>query len=457
MSIFSLDWFKSTKRKKLEALEIEEQALKVELLKKELKLIDRPYISFKLVNSILIVVLRNGDILTKSESSIDDVEKIKLSTDESDIKRIMTNSNIPVYKEDLSVDEKLERIMQKVIDHGEILLNTGDFKLIDNSYYFNEITRSIPPLLIDKLIDVVKLLPLEEKLNENAEYLSLKRFFMWACLNRFPEVAEDLYGFLMKNSFRLTEHGMFVALRNVVSVHDYNTDLNDKHLVDVISNYYTKIKAVWKKKPVNFNLYERLDEYKMKNGEVLPKGTNPEWNNVGNLQRLYDGIVDLPGNRYTDEYTKTFDIRIGQIVSMPPEECSWTRADCGQSGLHFTSDEINYVGCGDTSVLMLINPMKVVGIGDSKGRCYEYLPIMTVAKDESTKILHDLDFDTLKLDDTYVMNQLAELDRLSTEIQEDVNKHTYKVGKISVEELKKVVLNLDQIKDELRTRIQKIV
>ena len=126
---------------------------------------------------------------------------------------------------------------------------------------------------------------------------------------------------------------------------------------------------------------------------------------IGNLKDLY---IDLPNrheNRFTDDWTKTFDIRIGKPVSMPKEECNWSTQDCAAAGLHF-ADQIHYVGCGDQSVLVLINPMKVVGIGEHKGRCYEYLPIMTVPREEATSILHDLRFDTLQLDEDYAIREL---------------------------------------------------
>jgi hypothetical protein len=53
--------------------------------------------------------------------------------------------------------------------------------------------------------------------------------------------------------------------------------------------------------------------------------------------------------------------------------------------------------------------MKVVGIGQHKGRCYEYLPIMTVPREEATQILHDGDFDTLQLDDEYDKFEICQI------------------------------------------------
>ena len=53
--------------------------------------------------------------------------------------------------------------------------------------------------------------------------------------------------------------------------------------------------------------------------------------------------------------------------------------------------------CGDTTVFTLHNPMKVVGIGQEKGRCWEYLPFMTSSVSEAEEIMMSEDFDFLEL------------------------------------------------------------
>jgi len=144
-------------------------------------------------------------------------------------------------------------------------------------------------------------------------------------------------------------------------------------------------------------------------------------------------------------------------VNMPMEQCRWNTDDCGAEGLHFTSDEIHYVGCGDTSVLVLINPMKVVGIGESKGRCYEYLPIMTVPREEATEILHDLDFDTMELDESYA---IRELENLGTKAREgfiaEAKKYEFNLPALSAVEVLKIVKSLDEIRQEISKRIVNI-
>lgn len=470
MSIFSLNWFKSKRKQELEELQVEEQRIKNELLRKQLEPsttvtvsngatyqrgadfdIDRtqkPYSTVKLVNKVLTVILNDGSILSKPDASAEDFQRVKSCTTELEIVNICSSDEVMEEKRKQQEEYAKARAIKEGI---AVLGKLSEFELKDNSLYFRGINRSIPELLVEELLSVVGYYVTEgyddeeivEYLNNDEEYMSLKRFFMWCCLNPRAEVANDLFGFLKKNSFRITKQGFFVALRNVVTV------AHDNELVHFISNAYNKVKAVWKKNPENFFIIE--DE----SGEYTLRNTNDtDLTVVGNLKELYLDLPNMSQNRFTDDYTKTFDIRVGKVVNMPPEECSWSTADCAHAGLHFTADQIHYVGCGDTSVLILINPMKVVGIGDAKGRCYEYLPIMTVPREEATSILHDLDFDTLELDEDYAVRELENLEIKAKEgFVAESTKYEFNLPHISTSEIRSIVASLEEMKYEISKRI----
>lgn len=454
MSIFSLDWFKSKKSKKLQELQIEEQMLKNELLKKQLVPEQKHYYTLKLVNDVLTVVLLNGEVLSKAGCTTEDFERVRNATSEYMV--------ISLFKNGLNIEEvqkemEKQKVIETIVSNMDILKNNPDFDVEDNTVKLKGIDRTLPQLLVEKFIYIISKYQknadedADNALFEDEEYISLKRFFMWCCLNPRAEVANELYRFLMENSFRITKQGFFVALRNVVSL---EADNGDNTKVQFISNAYNKIKAVWKKNPAN---YEVFDD----NGYVLVESNkqNHGYNNhVGNLKELYLDLPNMQENRFTDDWTKTFDIRIGKVVSMPMEDCNWSTQDCAAAGLHFTSNEIQYVGCGDTSVLMLINPMKVVGIGERKGRCYEYLPIMTVPREEATEILHDLDFDTIDLDEFYVDNQLENLAEKAKEgFTVETRKHQFNLPQMSSIEIKKIVNSLNTIKNDIGKRVQEVV
>jgi hypothetical protein len=481
----NLEWYKE----QLEKLKIQKKELK-----KEIQLIEntkKPYSKLKMVNDVLTVVLSNGEIMVKIPATVEDFDMVKNASSEKDILDVFSeNKNSEEVKDEIRKRDNMINIAKGI----EFLETTGDFEIKNGSVYLKGINRSLPQLLVEKFAEIVSQYPeSSEELKVDEKYLSLKRFFMWCCLNPRAEVADSLYEFLVNNSFRITRQGFFVALRNVVTIH------GGTEFVQFVSEAYTKIKAVWKKKPDDYHVILQPDgSYKMMHindmfkhseeeceycdgcghiacddeddlwydmcdecngtGKVKVSKQNFEGKALGSLTELYLDLPNRHDNRFTDDWTKTFDIRIGRVVSMPMEEANWSTQDCAAAGLHFTANEINYVGCGDQSVLMVINPMKVVGIGRVKGRCYEYLPIMTVPRDEATKILHDLDFDTIDLDEQYVQHEFDELEeKAKSNFAIEAKKHEFNIPSISVIDVRNIVDNLKQIKDELRERIQQIV
>jgi len=449
---FSLNWFKSKKQEELQALKIEEQKLKNALLFKELHYEENetpslpvapntPYKKVKLVNNVLTVLLHDGTILSKSNASANDYYIVKDAITEDEILSVMVVKEI--REERVAKAKEYEKA--KTLNKGlKVLESTGDFVVDGNSVYLKGINRSLPQLLVERFLLIVNEYDGNfNYLQENVEYQSLKRFFMWCCLNPRAEVANELYRFLMENSFRITKQGFFVALRNVVTLQ------TDNEIVKFVSNAYNKVKAVWKKNPDNYRVIENNGAYSIEAVTANPRGTI-----VGNLTSLYLDLPNMAENRFTDDWSRTFDIRIGKVVNMPTEDCNWSTQDCAAAGLHFTSDQIHYVGCGDQSVLVLINPMKVVGIGQHKGRCYEYLPIMAVPREEATEILHDLDFDTLELDEDYAIRELENLQEKAQEgFMAEASKHEFNMPAISTIEVEKIVASLDKIKKEISKRV----
>ena len=463
MSIFSLSWFK--RQSELENLIIEEQKLKNEILRKELSpdVVRKPYLNVKLVNDVLTIVLNDGSILTKPNATQHDYLAAISTSTEATLFDICADSEVSAEKRKQEAEVKRLQSLQEGIKSLEGL---EDFEIEGNSVKLAGTGRTMPQLLVEKFIELVELYDADpfNDVRDDEEYQALKRFFMWCCLNPRAEVANDLYEFLDKNSFRITKQGFFVALRNVVTLH------GSTELVQFISNAYNKVKAVWKKKPDDYtvflengeyklvhysDLYETIEEYDEENEEYYEDEIAVNHGEkIGNLTELYLDLPNRHENRFTDAHTRTFDIRIGQVVNMPPDECNWSTADCAHAGLHFTADQINYVGCGDQSVLVLINPMKIVGIGEHKGRCYEYLPIMTVSREESTEILHDLDFDTLALDEAFVVRELQNLaEKAKAGFIIESSKHQFNIPPMSHIQINTIVTSLEEMRNSISSRV----
>lgn len=444
----------------------------------------KAYSNIKFVNDVLTIVLNDGNIISKHPATMDDFNRARDAKSEMELFTVCSS------KEGLEEKRKFEEEVkrnQAILEGCKKLAKLTDFDLRDGSIYMSGINRSLPPMMVEEFASIVGRRNPLQPLSDNQEYEALKRFWMWCCLNPRAEVAEKLFEFLKKNSFKITKQGFFAALRNVVTVH------GGIEFVDFVSQAYHKVKAVWKKSPENYVVFLEDGEYKLVHVDDL---YDDEWTECGYCygdsvpeedqedcvcpicdgEGGYDDVVrkengeliggltdlylDLPNraeNRFTDAHTGTFDIRVGRVVEMPMEECRWNTDNCGAAGLHFTSDEIHYVGCGDQSVLVLINPMKVVGIGDSKGRCYEYLPIMTVPRDEATTLLHDLDFDTLELDDAYAINELDGLaDKVKSGFAAEAKKHAVNFPTISMNDVRDIINSLNEMKAVIGDRVKSI-
>jgi len=467
---------------------------------------DKPYSNIKFVNDVLTVVLNDGNIISKHPASVDDFQRARNAKNEVELFAICMVQE--VYDDKRSKEQEIEK-MKALAEGAKKLASYPDyFEVRDGSVYVKGISRSLPPLLVEEFLLVISKHNPLVSLDYDDNFTALYNFWMWCCLNPRAEVADKLFNFLKKNSFKITKQGFFTALRNVVTIH------GGTEFVQFVSESYNKVKAVWKKSPDNYGVFLQDGQYKLVHHEDLFKDethtttTCPdclgeggreaddedrdyygmpygeeEWIEceqcggagdvdeythtntwavnhgefIGNLTELYLDLPNREENRFTDAHTGTFDIRIGQVVNMDPAKCRWNTDDCGAEGLHFTSDEIHYVGCGDQSVLVLINPMKVVGIGESKGRCWEYLPIMTVPREEATKLLHDLDFDTMQLDEEFTIREMTGLEnKVKVGFTAEAKKYSVNFPTVSMEEVTNIVSNLTRMNYVISKRVNEI-
>ena len=476
MSNFSLSWFK--RQAELESLMIEEQRLKNEILRKELPNgvagsdfdmdVIKPYLNVKLVNDVLTVVLNDGSIVSKPNATSDDFNAVRNASSEVTILGLVGSTEIKA--ENAKREEEANR-MKAIIKGLAIISGLNDFEVEGNSVKLAGTGRTLPQLLVEKFIEIVHIEKyyagfgdLESRLAQNDEYQGLKRFFMWCCLNPRAEVADKLYDFLNTNGFRITKQGFFIALRNVVTLH------GGSDLVTFVSNVYNKVKAVWKKDTNEYTVFLQDGEYKIVHSEDLTE-VSEEWDEeleafydyeapvdngerIGGLTELYLDLPNRTENRFTDNWSRTFDIRIGQPVSMPSEDCNWSTQDCATAGLHFAGYTAPYVLCGDTTVFTLHNPMKVVGIGTEKGRCWEYLPFMLTTVAEADEIMNDGDFDFLQLDEQYAIRELENLaEKVVEGFSIEAKKYEFSMPAITSQNIEFITLSLNDMKSSIADRV----
>lgn len=498
MSNFSLSWFK--RQAELESLMIEEQRLKNEILRKELPNsvagsdfdmdLIKPYLNVKLVNDILTVVLNDGSIVSKPNATADDFNAVRNASSEYTILGLVGSTEI---KEENARREEEVNKMKAIIKGLHIFSGLNDFEVEGDSVKLRGTGRTLPQLLVEKFLQVIDVEnyyagfgDLESRLAQNDEYQGLKRFFMWCCLNPRAEVADRLYDFLNTNGFRITKQGFFIALRNVVTLH------GGSDLVTFVSNAYNKVKAIWKKSPDNYIVFLENGGYKLVHVDDLYEtelvecqncdGQGIDWScendedsvcefcngvgqcdnmnqinhgeKIGNLTELYLDLPNRHENRFTDNWTRTFDIRIGQPVSMPSEDCNWSTQDCATAGLHFAGYTAPYVLCGDTTVFTLHNPMKVVGIGTEKGRCWEYLPFMLTTVAEADEIMNDGEFDFLQLDEQYAIRELENLaEKVVEGFSIESRKYEFSMPAITSQNIEFITLSLNDMKSSIADRV----
>ena len=445
----------------------------------------KPYSNIKFVNDVLTVVLQDGNIISKHPATADDFQRARNARNEVDLFAICMVQE--VYDDKRSKEQEIEKLKALAEGAKKLAAYPDYFEVRDGSVYVKGISRSLPPLLVEEFLVVISYHNPLVSLDFNDNFTALYNFWMWCCLNPRAEVADKLFNFLKKNSFKITKQGFFTALRNVVTIH------GGTELVQFVSESYNKVKAVWKKSPDKYTVFLEDGQYKIVHeddlydeewtecgycyGEPVPEEDQEDCvcpicdgeggyddvvrkengELIGGLTDLYLDLPNREENRFTDAHTGKFDIRVGQVVHMDPDKCRWNTDDCGAEGLHFTSDEIHYVGCGDQSVLVLINPMKVVGIGESKGRCWEYLPIMTVPREEATSLLHDLDFDTLELDEEFTIKEMLGLkEKVVDGFTAEAKKYSVNFPTVSMEEVSNIVNNLNRMQYIISARVNKI-
>ena len=454
MSLFSLKWFRSNNQEKLEKLELEKKEKELELLNLQLKESKKLYKMLSLVNNNLTIVLQDGSIISKSNATENDVQEIKLATSESEILRIVKDVNIQQEK----VTEELTREDIEMYSEGfELFKYLDDFYTEGNTVYLSGTNRSLPDLLVKKFIKIIdkyKNCPseyLQDALNNDEEYLSHKKFFMWCCLNPNAQSAEDLYGFLEKHNMKIDKHGNFYAYRRVKTVGN-----DSKELVDFISNAYNKIKAVWKKSPKKFKVVTVPDskKYELKQSDFNVENT--EYVCLGDLEYLYLNLPNMKENRYTSAHTGKEDYRVGNVISMPRNEGDDDNSISCSMGFHAASKEYDYSGFGDQDILVIINPMHVLAVPKGeigKLRTCRWFFAMTLEKDERY-ILDEEDFNVLELGDIYNEKCFEDIEEhVKNGFTQEVKRHTFTLPTLSSKELSVIINSLEEMSNVINNRV----
>ena len=400
---------------------------------------DTPKFSVKcvLTNNTLMAILNDGEIFSCVGDQVL-FNSVSNATSKEQVRTLMYpevvehETKIAIVEEERkkavkeSIDKENKQILKEVAENEKVkqhvinLTNSGEFELKDEVLYMKGIPLGIPNLLVKQFVKLVDKVynGTPDKIEEyEQEYKALKNFWMWCSLCPNPQSREDMFKFLQKHDFKINKHGMFFAYRMVNSVASSKKDSHS--YAESISTLKTQVK-LWKKSASNFEVFQDLDSkdfFTLQNGKTINVKLHKQYKLIGNLQELYNSLSDesVTEQLYTDAYTGTMDIRIGKAVSMDRYECDDDHNQDCSKGLHVGNKSFAFSGNGDTSILVLINPMNAVSIphyDSNKMRVCEYYPVSIIPGTEKDMKKYLEDKNVMELGDEYFLNQMNNLESM---------------------------------------------
>lgn len=313
------------------------------------------------------VVLNNGEIISSSECTDEMFAKIYNNQEDEDyVKSIL----IPEFKNKQTIVAEKKNLMED-LEYSQYLTAKG------SSVYLLDISElSVPEDLVEAIL-------LAEKEEDEELIQSYLNFWTLVSLNPDSRCRQNLFWFLNKYGMTISRSGLFVAYRNV-KIKKAGVSIDPK-LANFISSEYARIKFISKKSPKDYLVLKTVDGY------VLTKTSCD--NTIGNLSDLYKQLSDVEVSTvYTDGYTGKFEIKLGEIVSMPREKCDSVQENSCSRGLHVAGKtwlKENYFG--EVGLMVLVNPADVVAVPPiddyGKMRTCAYYPVSIVEFDRNGDII----------------------------------------------------------------------
>ena len=346
------------------------------------------------------VILSNGNVLSGVvEKEI--YNKIKDCNNELLIINLLSP---PKEAKQLEID--FEKEVQETITPIVNILSTNDnFEIEGDKVYLKGIKSiAIPSSIVAYFISLLENINNTSNINEinnlKEEFNALLMFTLKLLLNPIEQSKQDCLEYVKKYDIKLTNTGNMIMYRRIVSV-----DNSNKDLIDFVSKQYLKVKS-WKKSPKN---YEVFDD----NGLVIIQAEKKHnYNNhKGNLAELYNNLSQLKENRYTDDYTRSYDIRIGEVYKIREVDIDVNKhGSCG-GALHIADGKVfNYNGFGDTPVVTLTDPRHVYKMDSgSNGKIgVKQMFIMAITEQDENGNYIDIDSQAVVNFDEIYHNQTIE-------------------------------------------------
>ena len=354
------------------------------------------------------VVFTDGDVISGAVEQYT-YEQIRNATSKEEVLNLL----IPKIKgNDYDIDKEEEDIKTQIAPIVSILSEIDDFEVVGEDVFLKGVKSiAIPSSIVAEFIRIVSEMDKNREKEYGLEYIlkdadleeeynSLLMFTYKLLLNPLSSSRQDCLNYVKKYDIKLTNTGNMIMYRRIVSV-----DNSNKDLIDFVSKQYLKVKS-WKKNPGNYEIFDD-------NGLILTqRDKRHDYNNhKGNLKDLYNSLSTLEENRYTDDYTRSYDIRIGEIYKIREEDIDINKhGSCG-GALHIADGKVfNYNGFGDTPVVTLTDPRHVYKMDSgSNGKIgVKQMFIMAITEQDENGNYIDIDSQAVVNFDEIYHNQTIE-------------------------------------------------
>lgn len=365
------------------------------------------------IDGSVTVITNTGDVITASNVSEETFKKVYAYVQENNVEAIKQ-----LLVPELCNEEKKFIAKKQAVENIHTMAQhlTHLFEIKNDALYRIGIELSVPEELALKYVQVyTEWLDYYEVsdddsdpyclLESTTEFQAVDRFWMWCSLNPNAESREDLFRFLQHHEMQITNQGMFLAYRRVVT-----TGTSNIGLVNFVSNNYVKVKSKWKKNPKDFIVYEKDGML-----ELSSSTKDSSYTNKGTLEQLYLDLPNLQTSQFTDAHTKTMDYRIGVEARIERHQGNQSNQVSCSKGLHVASKAYDYSGFGDTAILVAVNPMDVLAVPrgeDGKLRTCAFTPVAVLEQDEENNILADDDMEVEDLLFVHYEEQVAKLEEM---------------------------------------------
>ena len=254
---------------------------------------------------------------------------------------------------------------------------------------------------------------------------AILNFWKLLMINPDKRIRERLFDFIKIHDFSITDAGYMVVYK---AVDNKDRIKRERTFEEYVSNQVLHVKKDWKCSPKKYVVYKSNDsgEYGIAKVETVEN-----WNEddkgievMGNLDELYKAIFETVNEDksnvpvYTDKYSHTMTIVLGEPVYMVRKECDGDPEQDCSVGLHTgCTDYVNRYADGCDAVLVCyVNPAHVISVPKSecsKMRVSEYFPVAVATyKDKKIDVIEQKYFE-----DDYINYEINAIEDMLTKVR----------------------------------------